>query len=58
MSAEKQKQSVKTRIALMEKEIFHLDGNKRAKARVEYHRLLKSYSKECGLDEPIYLKRT
>ena len=41
----------------MEKEMFHLTGNERARARIEYHKLLKSYSKECGLDEPIYLKR-
>ena len=57
MSTEKQKRDLKSRIALMEKEIFRLTGNERAKARNEYHRLLKSYSKECGLDEPIYLKR-
>ena len=57
MSTEKQKRDLKSRIALMEKEIFHLTGNERAKARNEYHKLLKSYSKECGLDEPIYLKR-
>jgi hypothetical protein len=41
----------------MEKEIFHLTGSERVKARDEYHKLLMSYSKECGLDEPIYLKR-
>jgi hypothetical protein len=45
------------RIALMEKEILHLTGNERDKARDEYHKLLKSYSKECGLEEPIYLTR-
>jgi hypothetical protein len=43
---------------MMEKEIFHLTGNERAKARNEYHKLLKSCSKECGLEEPIYLTRT
>lgn len=41
----------------MEKEIFNLTGNERTKARTEYHKLLKSYSKECGLEESIYLKR-
>jgi len=42
---------------LMEKEIFHLTGNERVQARNEYHKLLKACSKECGLDEPIYLTR-
>jgi hypothetical protein len=41
----------------MEKEIFDLKGNERAQARAGYHRLLMSYSKECGLEEPIYLLR-
>jgi len=41
----------------MEKEILNLTGNKRTKAKMKYHKLLKSYSKECGLDEPIYLTR-
>ena len=58
MSAEKQKQNLRMRVALMEKEIFHLKGNARVKARHEYNKLLKSYGKECGLEEPIYLKRT
>lgn len=57
MSNEKQKHDLKTRLAVMEKEILNLSGNERAKARIEYQRLLKSYSKECGLEEPIYLKR-
>ncbi len=57
MSNEERKQDLKSRIALMEKEILSLRGNERAKARIEYHKLLKSYSKECGLEEPIYLKR-
>ncbi len=57
MSSEERKQDLKTRIALMEKEILNLRGNESAKARIEYHKLLKSYSKECGLEEPIYLKR-
>jgi len=41
----------------MEKEILSLKGSKRVQATMEYHKLLKSYSKECGLEEPIYLKR-
>ncbi len=57
VSNKKRKQDLKSRIALMEKEIFHLTGNERAQARIEYHEILKSYSKECGLEEPIYLIR-
>jgi len=57
LSNEERKQDLKSRIALMEKEILSLTGNERVKARIEYHKLLKSYSKECGLEEPIYLKR-
>jgi hypothetical protein len=41
----------------MEKEILNLRGNERARARIKYHKLLKSNSKECGLEEPIYLTR-
>ena len=57
MSNEERKQDLKSRIALMEKEILSLRGNERARARIEYHKLLKSYSKECGLEEPIYITR-
>jgi len=57
MSNEKQKQNIKQRIAVIEKEIFGLPGNERAEARTEYCNLLRSYGKECGLEEPIYLKR-
>ena len=57
MSNEKQKQNIKQRIAVIEKEFFGLLGNERAKARTEYRNLLRIYSKECGLEEPIYLKR-
>ena len=57
MPNEKQKKSLKQQVALMEKEILYLTGNERAKARIEYHKLLHCYSKECGLEEPIYLKR-
>jgi len=57
MSSENQEQEVKQRLAVLEKEIFNLRGNERINARVEYYRLLKVYSKECGLEEPIYLAR-
>ena len=57
MSNEERKQDLKSRIAIMEKEILNLRGNERARARIKYHKLLKSNSKECGLEEPIYLTR-
>jgi hypothetical protein len=57
MSNEKSKEELKSQIESLEKEILHLKGRKRAEARMEYLRLLKSCGKECGLEEPIYLKR-
>jgi len=57
MSNEQQKKNLRHRIAAMEKEIFKLSGNDRAKARTEYYKLLQCYSKECGLEEPIYIIR-
>ena len=57
MSNEKQKQNIRQRLTMIEKEIFDLSGNDRVKARIEYHMLLHYYGKECGLDEPIYLTR-
>ena len=48
----------KTKIALMEKEILYFVGRKRERARRKYVKLLKSCSKECGLEEPIYIKRS
>lgn len=53
----KDKKNLKKRIELMEKEILSLAGNERAKAIIEYQNLLRSYSKECGLEEPIYIIR-
>ncbi len=50
-------EELKTRIELLEKEIFQLKGRERAEARTEYLRLLKSCSKEFGLEEPIYIMR-
>lgn len=57
MSNTNQKYDLKSRIKLMEKEIFNLKGNERIQARIEYHKLLTNYSKECGLEEPIYMIR-
>lgn len=57
MSNTNQKYDLKLRIKLMEKEILNLKGNERIQARMEYQKLLTMYSKECGLEEPIYLIR-
>jgi hypothetical protein len=57
LSNENRKEELKSRIELMEKEILYLKGSKRAQVRMEYLRLLKSYGKECGLEEPIYIMR-
>ncbi len=57
MPNRKHETDIKTRIEQMEKEMFHLAGSERAKARLEYNRLLKTYRKECGLEESIYLVR-
>ena len=45
------------RIELMEKDILLLKGKERVDAKTEYIRLLRSNSKICGLEDPIYLKR-
>lgn len=57
MSTTNQKNDLKSRIMLMEKEILNLKGNERIQARTEYQKLLTMYSKECGLEEPIYIIR-
>ena len=57
MSNENRKEELKSKIELMEKEIVYLKGRKRAQVRMEYLRLLKSCGKECGLEEPIYIRR-
>ena len=57
MSTTNQKNDLKSRIMLMEKEILNLKGNERIQARTEYYKLLAMYSKECGLEEPIYIIR-
>ena len=41
----------------MEQEISKLSGNERTKAKNKYKKILKNHSKECGLEDPIYLKR-
>jgi hypothetical protein len=50
-------EELKTRIELLEKEIFQLKGRERIEARTEYLRLLKCCGKEFGLEEPIYIMR-
>lgn len=45
------------RIELMERDILHFKGEKRLEAKKEYFRLLITNSKNCGLEDPIYLKR-
>jgi hypothetical protein len=57
MPNENKKEELKSRIELMEKEILRLKGRKRDEVRMEYLRLLKSCGKECGLEEPIYIRR-
>jgi hypothetical protein len=57
MSNENQNKELRHRITLLEKQIFSLTGNDRAKARIEYEKLLEEYKRNCGLDESIYLMR-
>jgi hypothetical protein len=57
VSNENRKEELKSQIESLEKEILYLKGRKRAQVRMEYLRLLKSYGKECGLEEPIYIRR-
>jgi hypothetical protein len=54
---ENRKEELKSQIESLEKEILYLKGRKRDEVRMEYLRLLKSYGKECGLEEPIYIRR-
>jgi len=56
-SNQKQKYTLKERVELLEKEILNMTGTEGNKARLKYRELLQSYSKECGLEEPIYLTR-
>ena len=57
MTKKRKSEELKTRIKLLEKEIFQLKGRERVEARTEYLRLLKSCGKEFGLEEPIYIMR-
>ena len=57
MSNENQKEEIRHRIALLEKEIFSLTGKEREKARIEYEKILKTFKEECGLEESVYLMR-
>jgi hypothetical protein len=57
MPNENKKEELKSQIELMEKELLRLKGRKRDEARMEYLKLLKSYGKEYGLEEPIYIRR-
>jgi hypothetical protein len=43
---------------MMEMEILYFKGEKRASAKRAYYRLLLSCGDKCGLDKPIYLKRS
>jgi hypothetical protein len=49
--------TLKQQIEEMEKEIPYLKGKKKAEAKKEYFKLLKSCGKKCKLNEPIYLRR-
>jgi hypothetical protein len=57
LSKEDRKKELKSKIESLEKEILHLKGSRRTEARMEYFKLMKSCSKECWLDEPIYIMR-
>jgi hypothetical protein len=57
LAKKRKSEELKTRIEMLEKEIFQLKGRERAEARTEYLRLMKSCSKEFGLEEPIYIMR-
>jgi hypothetical protein len=54
---ENRKEELKSQIESLEKGILYLKGRKRDEVRMEYLKLLKSYGKECGLEEPIYIRR-
>ena len=52
------KEMLKFEIELMEKEILYFKGKKRERAKRKYYRLLRSCGAACGLEQPIYLKRS
>lgn len=57
MSKSVEDTTIKCKVDLMEKEIVYFQGLKRNKARRAYLRLLLANKDQCGLNEPIYLKR-
>jgi hypothetical protein len=57
LSHEGRKEELKSQIELMEKEYVFLKGSERAQVRMKYLMLVKSYGKQCGLDEPLYIMR-
>jgi hypothetical protein len=52
------KQAIEFEVDMLEKEILYLTGKRRQQARKAYFTLLKSCGKTCGIDKPVYLKRT
>jgi len=58
ISLSDRKKAIKFEIEMMEKEILYFKGKKRARAKRVYYKLLQSCGSTCGLDEPIYLKRS
>jgi hypothetical protein len=58
VSSQKKEEAIEFEVDLMEKEIIHLTGRRRQKARKAYFRLLNECGKKCGIDEPVYLART
>ena len=52
------KEAIELEIEMMEKEILYFKGRKRESAKRAYYKLLKSCAKQCGLKQPIYLKRS
>ena len=54
----KKKEAIKLEIEMMEKEILYFKGRKRESAKRAYYKLLKSCDEQCGLRQPIFLKRS
>ena len=47
----------KKKVEIMEKDFIFLKGKERELLKKEYFRLLKKHNKQCGLEDPVYLKR-
>jgi len=58
LSPSNRDEALKCEVDLMEIEIVYLTGRKRQKARTAYFKLLNSCAEACGIDGPIYLKRS